>query len=131
MVDELHEKMLEYSRRENAEREMRSMEGTLKLAMELLSAMYMQSLRQISESPGFRAFWLGVLRRMDTCMKADLGHYGPSSLSEIIPDLLKKIITQMKDEGILEPREDDDMWEITYIQIQWICPPLKDELFPL
>ncbi|XP_058727274.1 ARF guanine-nucleotide exchange factor GNL2 [Vicia villosa] len=131
MVDELHEKMLEYSRRENAEREMRSMEGTLKLAMELLSAMYLQSLKQISESPAFRAFWLGVLRRMDTCMKADLGHYGPSSLSEIIPDLLKKIITQMKDEGMLEPREDDDMWEITYIQIQWICPPLKDELFPL
>ncbi|CAL5186508.1 unnamed protein product [Lathyrus oleraceus] len=131
MVDELHEKMLEYSRRENAEREMRSMEGTLKLAMELLSAMYLQSLKQISESPAFRAFWLGVLRRMDTCMKAELGHYGPSSLSEIIPDLLKKIITQMKDEGMLEPREDDDMWEITYIQIQWICPPLKDELFPL
>ncbi|PNY13876.1 pattern formation protein EMB30-like [Trifolium pratense] len=131
MVDELHEKMLEYSRRENAEREMRSMEGTLKLSMELLSAMYMTSLKQISESPGFRAFWLGVLRRMDTCMKADLGQYGPSSLSEIIPDLLKKIITQMKDEGILEPRENDDMWEITYIQIQWICPPLKDELFPL
>lgn len=131
MVDELHEKMLEYSRRDNAEREMRSMEGTLKLAMELLSAMYLQSLKQISESPAFRAFWLGVLRRMDTCMKADLGHYGPSSLSEIIPDLLKKIITQMKDEGMLEPREDDDMWEITYIQIQWICPPLKDELFPL
>ncbi|KAJ1419833.1 Sec7, C-terminal domain superfamily [Sesbania bispinosa] len=131
MVDELHEKMLEYSRRENAEREMRSMEGTLKLAMELLSDMYLQSLRQIAESPGFRTFWLGILRRMDTCMKAELGQYGPSTLSEIIPDLLKKIITQMKDEGILEPREEDDMWEITYIQIQWICPPLKDELFPL
>ncbi|XP_027357395.1 ARF guanine-nucleotide exchange factor GNL2 [Abrus precatorius] len=131
MVDELHEKMLEYSRRENAERETRSMEGTLKLAMELLTDMYLQSLRQITESPAFRTFWLGILRRMDTCMKADLGQYGPSTLSEIVPDLLKKIITQMKDEGILEPREDDDLWEITYIQIQWICPPLKDELFPL
>ncbi|XP_061366468.1 ARF guanine-nucleotide exchange factor GNL2 [Gastrolobium bilobum] len=130
MVDELHEKMLEYSRRENAEREMRSMEGTLKLAMELLSDMYLQSLRQIAESPAFRTFWLGILRRMDTCMKADLGHYGPSTLNEIIPDLLKKIITQMKDEGILAPKEDDDMWEITYIQIQWICPALKEELFP-
>ncbi|KAK7314494.1 hypothetical protein VNO77_33019 [Canavalia gladiata] len=131
MVDELHEKMLEYSRRENAERETRSMEGTLKLAMELLSDMYLQSLRQITESPGFRTFWLGILRRMDTCMKADLGQYGPCTLREIIPDLLKKIITQMKEEGTLAPREDDDMWEITYIQIQWICPLLKDELFPL
>ncbi|KAL2321246.1 hypothetical protein Fmac_030215 [Flemingia macrophylla] len=131
MVDELHEKMLEYSRRENAERETRSMEGTLKLAMELLSDMYLQSLRQIAESPGFRTFWLGILRRMDTCMKADLGQYGPSTLSEVIPDLLRKIISHMKEEGILEPREEDDMWEITYIQIQWICPALKDELFPL
>ncbi|XP_019458220.1 PREDICTED: ARF guanine-nucleotide exchange factor GNL2 [Lupinus angustifolius] len=131
MVDELHEKMLEYSRRENAEREMRSMEGTLKLAMELLTDMYLQSLRQISESPGFRSFWLGILRRMDTCMKADLGHYGPSSVNEIIPDLLKKIITQMKDEEILVPKDDDDMWEITYIQIQWICPAIKEELFPM
>lgn len=131
MVDELHEKMLEYSRRENAERESRSTEETLKLAMELLSDMYLQSLRQITESPGFRTFWSGILRRKDTCMKADLGQYGPSTLGEIIPDLLRKIITQMKDEGILEPREEDDIWEITYIQIQWSCPSLKDELFPL
>ncbi|MED6209900.1 hypothetical protein PIB30_059151 [Stylosanthes scabra] len=131
MVDELHEKMLEYSRREGAEKEMRSMEGTLKLAMELFNDMFLQSLKQIAESPGFRTFWLGILRRMDTCMKADLGHYGPSSLSEIIPDLLKKIITQMKEEEVLVPREDDDMWEITYIQIQWICPEIKDELFPV
>ncbi|ESW24808.1 hypothetical protein PHAVU_004G161900 [Phaseolus vulgaris] len=131
MVDELHEKMLEYSKRENAEKETRSMEGTLKLAMELFSDMYLQSLKQITESPGFRTFWLGILRRMDTCMRADLGEYGLSTLKEIIPDLLRKIITQMKEEGILEPREEDDMWEITYIQIQWICPRLKDELFPL
>ncbi|XP_020233230.1 ARF guanine-nucleotide exchange factor GNL2 [Cajanus cajan] len=131
MVDELHEKMLEYSRRENAERETRSMEGTLKLAMELLSDMYLQSLRQITESPAFRTFWLGILRRMDTCMKADLGQYGASTLSDVIPDLLRKIISQMKEQGILEPKEEDDMWEITYIQIQWICPPLKEELFPL
>ncbi|XLT94862.1 hypothetical protein S245_017500 [Arachis hypogaea] len=131
MVDELHEKMLEYSRREGAEKEMRSMEGTLKLAMELFTDMFLQSLRQIAESPGFRTFWLGILRRMDTCMKADLGHYGPSSLSDIIPHLLKKIITQMKEQEILVPKEDDDMWEITYIQIQWICPAIKDDLFPM
>ncbi|KAF5482055.1 hypothetical protein F2P56_002653 [Juglans regia] len=130
MVDDLHEKMLEYSRRENSEREMRSMEGTLKISMELLTDVYLQFLKQISASPGFRTFWLGVLRRMDTCMKADLGEFGKSTVQELIPDLLRKMITQMKEKEILVRKEGEDLWEITYIQIQWIAPSLKDELFP-
>ncbi|CAL5397059.1 unnamed protein product [Camellia sinensis] len=130
MVDDLHEKMLEYSRRENAEREMRSMEGTLKIAMELLTEVYLQFLKPISENSGFRTFWLGILRRMDTCMKAELGEYGNSKVQEIIPDLLNKMITTMKENEILVQKEGDDLWEITYIQIQWIAPSLKEELFP-
>jgi brefeldin A-resistance guanine nucleotide exchange factor 1 len=130
MIDDLHEKMLEYSRRDNSEREMRSMEGTLKIAMELLTDVYLQFLKQISESYGFRTFWLGVLRRMDTCMKADLGEYGKSTIEELVPDLLKKMITLMKEKEILVQKEGDDLWEITYIQIQWIAPSLKEELFP-
>ncbi|KAM7275985.1 hypothetical protein ACFE04_017851 [Oxalis oulophora] len=130
MVDDLHEKMLEYSRRDNAEREMRGMEGTLKLAMELLTDVYMQYLKQLSESPAFRTFWLGVLRRMDTCMKADLGEFGKTILQDIIPGLLQKMIMKMKETDILVPKEDDDLWEITYVQIQWIAPSLKDDLFP-
>ncbi|KAM3753664.1 hypothetical protein ACB098_03G110200 [Castanea mollissima] len=130
MVDDLHEKMLEYSRRENSEREMRSMERTLEIAMELLTNVFLQFLKQISEGPGFRTFWLGVLRRMDTCMKADLGQYGTSKIEELVPDLLKKMITQMKEKGILVQKEGADLWEITYIQIQWIAPSLKEELFP-
>ncbi|XP_065851501.1 ARF guanine-nucleotide exchange factor GNL2 [Euphorbia lathyris] len=131
MVDDLHEKMVEYSRREGAEKEMRSMEGTLKIAMELLTEAYLQFLKPIGTSPGFRTFWLGVLRRMDTCMKADLGVFGETRLQEIIPELLKKLITRMKEEEILVKKEtDDDLWDITYIQIQWIAPALKDELFP-
>ncbi|GAA0149958.1 hypothetical protein Leryth_026338 [Lithospermum erythrorhizon] len=130
MVDDLHEKMLEYSRRDNAERETRSMEGTLKLAMEVLSEVYLQFLSPISESPNYRQFWLGILRRMDTCMKADLGEYGESKMKDVIPELLKKTILKMKEKEILVPREGDDLWEITYIQIQWIAPSVKDELFP-
>lgn len=130
MVDDLHEKMLEYSRRDNAEREMRSMEGTLKIAMELLANVFLQFLKRIAENPSFRTFWLGVLRRMDTCMKADLGSYGKSTLPELIPELLKKIILKMKEDKVLEQKEGDDLWDITYIQIQWIVPALKEELFP-
>ncbi|XP_028804972.1 ARF guanine-nucleotide exchange factor GNL2-like [Neltuma alba] len=130
MVDDLHEKMLEYSRRENSEREMRSMEGTLKISMELMTDVYLQFLKPLSESSGFRTFWLGILRRMDTCMKADLGQYGASTVQDLVPDLLRRIITRMKEKEILVQREGDDLWEITYFQIQWIAPALKDELFP-
>ncbi|XP_021723676.1 ARF guanine-nucleotide exchange factor GNL2-like [Chenopodium quinoa] len=130
MVDDLHEKMLDYSRRENAEREMRSMEGTLKNAMELLTDVFLLYLKSISGNPGFRSFWLGLLRRMDTCVKADLGVHGPSRMQQVVPELLKKIIAVMKDTGVLEPRENDDFWDITYIQIQWIAPSLEGEMFP-
>ncbi|EOY30839.1 GNOM-like 2 [Theobroma cacao] len=130
MVDDQHEKMIEYSRRENAEREMRSMEGTLKISMELLTDVYLQYLKVIAENPGFRTFWLGILRRMDTCMKADLGEYGETNLQEVVPDLLRKMIRNMQEKEILVPKDGDDLWEITYIQIQWIAPSLKEELFP-
>ncbi|XP_023536934.1 ARF guanine-nucleotide exchange factor GNL2 [Cucurbita pepo subsp. pepo] len=130
MVDDLHEKMLEYSRRDNAKREARSMEGTLKISMDLLTDVYLLFLKQISESSGFRTFWLGILRRMDTCMKADLGSYGESSLKDLVPELLRKIITKMREKEILMKKEGDDLWEITYIQIQWIAPAIKEELFP-
>ncbi|KAE8714154.1 ARF guanine-nucleotide exchange factor GNL2 [Hibiscus syriacus] len=96
MVDDQHVKMIEYSRRENAERETRSMEGTLKLSMELLADVYLQYLHQIVGNPGFRTFWLGVLRRMDTCMKADLGEYGETRLKEVVPELLRKMLTKCK-----------------------------------
>ncbi|XP_022728914.1 ARF guanine-nucleotide exchange factor GNL2-like [Durio zibethinus] len=130
VVDDQHEKMIEYSRRENAERETRSMEGTLKLSMELLTDVYLQFLNQIAKNPGFRTFWLGVLRRMDTCMKADLGEYGETKLQQVVPDLLRKMIRKMQEEEILVRKDGDDLWDITFIQIQWIAPSLKEELFP-
>ncbi|KAI3814562.1 hypothetical protein L1987_14202 [Smallanthus sonchifolius] len=130
MVDDLHEKMLEYSSRENAERETRSMEGTLGLAMEFLVDVYLQFLKVLVESTGFKTFWLGILRRMDSCMKSELGVYGESKMKELVPSLLKKMITVMQEKQVLVPQEGNDLWEITFIQMQWIAPWLKDELFP-
>ncbi|XP_043725582.1 ARF guanine-nucleotide exchange factor GNL2-like [Telopea speciosissima] len=130
MVDDLHEKTVEYSRRENAEREMRSMEGTFTMAMELLTEVFLQFLVPLSQNSGFRTFWLGVLRRMDTCMKVNLGDNNQSRLQELVPVLLKKLILEMKEKEILVQKEGDDLWEITYVQIQWTVPSLKEELFP-
>ncbi|KAL6584603.1 Nucleolar GTP-binding protein 2 [Orobanche minor] len=67
---------------------------------------------------------------MDTCMKADLGEYGESKMPDVIPDLLRKIVTSMKEKEILTRMGDDDLWDTTYYQIQWMAPALTDELFP-
>lgn len=131
MVDDLHEKTLEYSRREGAERETRSMEGTLAAAAELLADVFVLLLPTVAQAPGFRTFWLGVLRRMDTCMKCDLAAGGGAGLmQELVPRMLKRMIMEMKSKEVLVPREGDELWEITHIQIQWIAPAVMDELFP-
>ncbi|XP_076941268.1 ARF guanine-nucleotide exchange factor GNL2-like [Bidens hawaiensis] len=130
MADDLHEKMLEYSTRENADRETRSMEGTLGLALEFLVDVYLRFLTLLLESSGFKTFWLGILRRMDSCMKAELGVYGESKMKELVPRLLTKMITTMREKKVLVHQEGNELWEVTLIQIQWIAPSLKDELFP-
>lgn len=127
MVDDLHEKTVEYSRRDNSEREMRSMEITLKAAMEMMVDVYLKFLMVLQLSPAFRTFWLGLLRRMDTCMKANIdGEAG--LLQSLVPVLLKKMIREMKAKEVLVEREGDELYEITSIQIQWIAPSIKDEL---
>ncbi|KAF8678571.1 hypothetical protein HU200_046187 [Digitaria exilis] len=131
MVDDLTEKTLEYSRREGAERETRSMEGTLAAAAELLADVFVLLLPTLAQAPGFRTFWLGVLRRMDTCIKCDLAAGGGAGvMQELVPRMLKRMIMEMKLKEVLVPREGDELWEITHIQIQWIAPAVKDELFP-
>ena len=131
MVDDLHEKTLEYSRREGAERETRSMEGTLAAATELLADVFVLFLGTLAQGPGFRTFWLGVLRRMDTCIKSDLAAGGGAGvMQELVPRMLKRMIVEMKNKEVLVQRDGDELWEITHIQIQWIAPAVKEELFP-
>ncbi|KQK09492.1 ARF guanine-nucleotide exchange factor GNL2 [Brachypodium distachyon] len=131
MVDDLHEKTLEYSRREGAERETRSMEGTLAAATQLLADVFVLFLGTLAQGPGFRTFWLGVLRRMDTCIKSDLAAGGGLGvMQELVPRMLKRMIVEMKDKEVLVQRDGDELWEITHIQIQWIAPAVKEELFP-
>jgi brefeldin A-resistance guanine nucleotide exchange factor 1 len=40
------------------------------------------------------------------------------------------MIMEMKDKEVLVQRDGDELWEITHIQIQWIAPAVKEELFP-
>lgn len=55
---------------------------------------------KISQGPGCQTFWLGLLRRMDTRMKADLVGYGTSKIEKLILDLLRRMMSQMKEKKI-------------------------------
>ncbi|XP_020524408.1 ARF guanine-nucleotide exchange factor GNL2, partial [Amborella trichopoda] len=63
MVDDLLEKATEK----------KFMEGTVEMAMEVLVEVFLRLVERMGTVSGFRTFWLGVLRRMDTGMKADVG----------------------------------------------------------
>ncbi|XP_068661771.1 ARF guanine-nucleotide exchange factor GNL2-like [Aristolochia californica] len=133
MVDDLQEKMAECSERSKSEKEMLivtfGMEGTLILAIKLMTEVFIQFLRPLTEAPGFRQFWqVKLLRRMNSYMTVDLGY--ETRLRESVPGLLKKMITVMKEKNVLVQREGDDLWETTCMQIQWIAPSIKEELFP-
>ncbi|CAN6441526.1 unnamed protein product [Victoria cruziana] len=127
-ADDLLEKAVEYSRRENSEKEMHSSEGTLILAMEFLAESYLQFLPIISIASEFKSFWLGVLRRMGACLNAELG--GSDSLKNLVQDLLRRMIIAMKERNILKQMDDNELWDVTVSQILKIAPDVKDELLP-
>lgn len=85
------------------------MEGTLNIAMKMLKNVFLNYLEHIVGSTEFR-YRFGVLRRI-----------WRQQTSRCCPELLTIMTGSVKD---------DDLWGITYIQIQWIAPSLKDELFP-
>ncbi|KAJ3695042.1 hypothetical protein LUZ60_000419 [Juncus effusus] len=129
MVDDVHEKTLDYSRRDPRGREAESMSFTFLAVMDLLADFYVMFLMQLWQDPDFRTYWLGVLRRMDMWMKTDYGDVGTIEIRNKIPDVLKKMIRGMKEKGILVPADGDMLWESTYIQAQWIAPSVIEELF--
>ena len=65
----------------------------------------------LSQSSGFRTFWLWVLR-MDTCMKANMDDVETGALQEAVPRMLKRVLVQM--EEILAQRDGDELWDITF-----------------
>lgn len=127
-VDDVHEKMLDYSKRDNYEKESQSMQNSLKKAIGVMTEVYLQLLKPLSENPHFKALWMGILIRMEVCVKAEVGDR--TEMQELVSNLLKKIIGSTKEREILVPREGDNLWEMTYMQIKRIAPSLREELFP-
>ncbi|KAJ3686891.1 hypothetical protein LUZ61_016055 [Rhynchospora tenuis] len=130
MVDNLHSKTIDYSRRDNMERETISFGETFREAMEFLADFYALFLTQLWQNDDFMTSWLFVLRRMDTWIKT---YYGGECTMEIhahIPQVLKRMLEAMKEKGILVPNEGDPLWDSTEVQTRWIAPNIIDELFP-
>ncbi|GAV77584.1 Sec7 domain-containing protein/Sec7_N domain-containing protein [Cephalotus follicularis] len=111
----------------------RDMEGTLVLAMKLMSKSFLQSLQNLSQQPSFCKLWLGVLNRMERYMKVKFRGKRSEKIQELIYELLKNTLLVMKTTGILMPSNDiggDSFWQLTCLHVKNISPSLELEVFP-
>lgn len=111
----------------------RNIDGTLVLAMKLMSKAFLQQLQDLSQQPSFCKLWLGVLDHMDKYMKLKLRGKRSDKIHELIPELLKNNLLVMKTTGILLPTDDiggDSFWQLTWLHVKKISPSMQSEVFP-
>ncbi|KAL5723576.1 hypothetical protein ACHQM5_006960 [Ranunculus cassubicifolius] len=111
----------------------RNMEGTLVLAMKLLSKVFLQLLPDLSQLSAFCKLWLGVLSRMEKYMKGKVRGKKSEKLGELVPELLKNMLMVMRTGGVLAQRSalgGDSLWELTWLHVNNIVPGLQGEVFP-
>ncbi|KAK8957013.1 ARF guanine-nucleotide exchange factor GNOM [Platanthera zijinensis] len=109
-----------------------NIEGTLVLAMKLLSKVFLQLLHKLSELSSFYKIWLGVLSRMEKFMKIKVRVKKSEKLQELVPELLKNILLVMKSTGILAKKSTaggDSLWELTWVHMNNFAPSLQSEIF--
>ncbi|XP_021813761.1 ARF guanine-nucleotide exchange factor GNOM-like [Prunus avium] len=127
MLDEL----LEIAQR-HSPKDYRNMEGTLILALKLLSKVFLQLLPDLSQLTTFCKLWLGVLSRMEKYMKGKVGGKKSDKLQDQVPELLKNTLLVMILRGVLVERSDlgdDSLWELTWQHVNNIAPSLQSEIF--
>ncbi|KAJ4953885.1 hypothetical protein NE237_030717 [Protea cynaroides] len=111
----------------------RNIEGTLVLAVKLLSKVFLQLLNDLAQQTMFCKLWLGVLGRMENYMKAKVRGKKSEKLQELVPELLKNTLCVMKTRGILVCRSalgGVSLWELTWLHVNNIAPSLQSEVFP-
>ncbi|KAK8553132.1 hypothetical protein V6N13_089347 [Hibiscus sabdariffa] len=117
----------------SSSKEYKKMEGTLVLASKLMSKAFLHSLQELSQQPYFCKIWLGVLDRMERCMKAKFQGKLSEKILESIPELLKNTLLVMKTTGTLMPSDDvgaNSFWQLTWLHVKKIHPSLQSEVFP-
>jgi brefeldin A-resistance guanine nucleotide exchange factor 1 len=127
MLDDLHE--IAQGHQSNY----RNMEGTLIIAVKLLSKVFLQLLPEIAQLTTFCKLWVGVLSRMEKYLKVKVKGKKNEILQETVPELLKNTLLVMKSWGVLVQRSasgGDSLWELTWVHVNSIAPSLQAEVFP-
>lgn len=117
----------------HSQKDYRNMEGTLVLALKLLTKVFLQLLPELSQLTTFCKLWLGVLSRMEKYLKVKVRGKRSEKLQELVPELLKNTLHVMKTKGVLVQRSalgGDSLWELTWLHVNNIAPSLQSELFP-
>ncbi|CAL0301460.1 unnamed protein product [Lupinus luteus] len=128
LMDDLLEIAQAYS-----QKDYRNIEGTLILALKILSKVQLQLVQELSQLPDFCKLWLGVLSRMENYMKVKVRGRRSEKLQELVPELLKNTLLVLKSGGILEQSSGSDgnsLWELTWLHVKNIAPSLESEVFP-
>ncbi|CAK8538183.1 unnamed protein product [Lathyrus sativus] len=118
----------------HSQKDYRNMEGTLILALKLLSKVFLLLLQDLSQSTDFSKLWLGALNRFEIFMKVKIRGRRCEKLQELVPELLKNTLLVMKAGHILERSssngDGNSLWELTWLHINNIAPSLQSEVFP-
>ena len=112
----------------------RNMEGTLILALKLLSKVFLLLLQDLSQSTDFSKLWLSVLNRFEIFMKVKIRGRRSEKFQELVPELMKNTLLVMKASHVLERSsssgDEKSLWELTWLHINNIAPSLQSEVFP-
>ncbi|CAK9168687.1 unnamed protein product [Ilex paraguariensis] len=117
----------------HSQKDYRNMEGTLVLALKLLSKVFLQLLHELLQLTTFCKLWLGVLSRMEKYLKVKVRGKRSEKLQELVPELLKNTLLVMKTKGVLVQRTalgGDSLWELTWLHVNNIAPSLQSGVFP-
>nr|GEU78094.1 ARF guanine-nucleotide exchange factor GNOM [Tanacetum cinerariifolium] len=118
----------------HSQKDFRNMEGTLVLALKLLSKVFLQLLPELSQVTNICKLWLGVLTRMDKYSRVKVRGKKNEKLQELVPELLKNILLVMKDKDVLvvptSALGKDSLWAITWLHVEKMAPSIKSEVFP-
>ncbi|KAJ8760922.1 hypothetical protein K2173_021960 [Erythroxylum novogranatense] len=117
----------------HSQKDYRNMEGTLIIAVKLLSKAFLRLLHDLSQLTTLCKLWLGVLSRMEKYMKVKVRGKKNEKLQEVVRELLKNTLLIMKNKGILVQRSalgGDSLWELTWLHVNNIVPSLQSEVFP-
>ncbi|QCD98516.1 guanine nucleotide-exchange factor [Vigna unguiculata] len=111
-----------------------NIEGTLVIALKLMSEIFLQLLLELSQLVAFCKLWEGMLSCMKKCVKMKIKGRRSEKLQELVPELLKYILLVMKSADILveinNGSGENSLWELTWLHMKNIAPSLQSEVFP-